>query len=689
MYLLREIDWLSLLVYLLSTLAWGTGGFLLVKHLFGLRPVERLLSGLATGFLIYIGLGNLFALLVDVPPAFVFASALVLVGGMLSARKSAQPAWLEKTDLAHWPQLVVFLGLVLFLWILQRGVALFDDYVHLPLVSVLAAGDFPPRFYLDPSGYFVYHYGLQVFSAGLVRMAGFFPWSAWDLSKAIALAFTFCLGWVWFRRVARSHSGAFWGTILLVFAGGARWLMLFLPGRVINGIGGQLDFTTTATGGDRHLVDILTGPWNIEGGLPVPFSFAFHSGIFVPASFVLGSTGAMPFMTVFLLLILAPVGRFSLPKAAVLGLILATLALSTEHLFGTLALGLAVILLVVLTRHLFGRAASLGAVNDAYQQPNTLEKAWTAFKGEPRLAVWVVALALGMLISLIQGGFITEVLRGLIFDVTSKNAFGFSLRWPPGLLSAHLGELSLFNPAQLFVLLLELGPALLLAPTAAWLTVRMVRRRRWLRAGLGLAAFVSMAFPVFVRYGMDRSITRMPAMALWLWLLLAFPLLWLAYKKAGSLRRSVLLAGYGITILGGFVMFTTQMTALPLNQPSYFLGDLDADMSRDLWGRLDPNAYVFDTVPYRSVTVFGQATYAHDTIYIPHQEWLDLLSSPNASDIARAGYRYVYIDESWWNELSAEQQAGLLQPCVNTILEKSVPKGLFRVLLDVSGCLRE
>ena len=69
--------------------------------------------------------------------------------------------------------------------------------------------------------------------------------------------------------------------------------------------------------------------------------FAFHNGIFVPAFFTLGSTGAMPFMTILLLLLLLPRGRFSTAGLIIWSLIFATLALSAEHLFVVIWVGIA------------------------------------------------------------------------------------------------------------------------------------------------------------------------------------------------------------------------------------------------------------------------------------------------------------------------------------------------------------
>jgi len=88
----------------------------------------------------------------------------------------------------------------------------------------------------------------------------------------------------------------------------------------------------------------------------------------------------------------------------------------------------------------------------------------------------VGVLGMSAVVSVVQGGFITEVVRGLLLRLQgeatlSANAYGFTLRWPPALLSAHLGSLSIFDLGQFVALLAELGPGLLLAPLAtgyAW-----------------------------------------------------------------------------------------------------------------------------------------------------------------------------------------------------------------------------
>lgn len=691
MYLFRSVSLPDLGLYLCASLCWLAGGWLLVKHVFRLKSGEILIGGAAAGFLLFIALGNLLAPVLPLTAAFAAASGLIFAAGLLAAWKSSLHPWLKPDELWRPGQAAAFIALWVFFTLLGRGLSLFDDYLHLPLVSIMAAGDIPPHFYLDPSQYFAYHYGLQVFAASLVRMAGLFPWSAWDISKALAIAYTFSLAWLWFRRFTRSIPAAALGSFLIAAGGGARWLLLFLPGRIFNQLGNYVETVNTGADSGETLLKVMTGPWIIEGGGAMPFPFAFHSGIFVPITFVLGSTGAMPFMTVLLLLLLVWKWKPSLAASLVAGLIFATLALSAEHLFAFLWAGIALALLVyAIPSKPWLRTDRAGLIPDAFQ--SRLQRG-ASHAGQPegsgfdrQAGHWAGILAFSALLSLVQGAFITEAARGLLLAETSKNFYGFALRWPPGLLSAHLGELSLFNPQQAVVLLAELGPALILAPLAAWYLWKQFRRRNWLAAGLGCAAWFSLIFPIIFRYGVDRSITRMPATALWLWLLFSFPVLLRIYKKAGGWVRFCLGSGYVAAVFGGTVILAIQMTGMPVGQLTYYVTGLDGEVSRAFWGRLPEGAQVFDPVPFRGVTLFGRASRAHEDIYTPIESYSEILRSGDAVDIAGAGYDYIYIDEIWWASITPERKASLMLPCAKVLADKKASQGVFRVLLDVGGC---
>jgi hypothetical protein len=665
MYWSRTDNLLDLLITLLLSACWGVGGWLLVRHAFQLRPSERLPVGLGAGFVLFIGLSGLLGTILPVPLTFWAAGLLVLSAGCVAAARSKGKSWLAVEDLRAWPLLLGLLGVTILYTLMLRGQAIFDEYLHLPLISIMAAGDIPPHFYLNPDGYFAYHYGIQLYAASLVRLGGFFAWSAWDISRAMAFAFTLMLGWILLRRWTGSRLGASLGAILLGFGGGTRWMLLILPSSWLGWISRYVNLEGSGWDTAPRLLEALHRNWAFEGGGPQPLPFAFHNGIFVPANFVLGSTGALPFVIILLLLLLLPARRFKPAGLVIWSLAFASLALAAEHWFALLWLGIALSLAVTAIRQR---------------------------KISPGLRQWGIVLLLSAVLSLIQGGFITETARGLVARLLnlpgqSYNAFGFSLRWPPGLPSAHLGTLSILDPGQLIALLAELGPALLLIVVMALRLPHQLQRQRWIWSGLAMSAIISLTFPLFFQYGVDRSITRFPATALWTALLLVFPLLWRSFPRWGWLPRLGLGVGYLSMVTAGIVILVTQLYSVPAEQYSYFIDELDARASDKYWNLFPTEAQIIDRVPERSVALFGRVTRASSGIYAPLPEWETAIANPDPASLLEAGYGWAYFDKLWWNSLSLEQQLRFKQPCVDVLGEwRSSDELDYRVLMDLRAC---
>src|SRR4030042_5812533 len=223
--------------FLILSSLWALGGVLLTSHAFRLKKRETLVAGLAVGFLLFIVLSNLLAQILPLTAAYWASAALIFLSGLglaIGAKKGLR-SYLEL--LSGWPYIFALFVIILGFTLILRGLAIFDDYYHLPMISVMATGDIPPHFYLDPSLHLPYHYGLQVFAASMVRLGGFFPWSAWDISRAIVYGFTVLLPWLWLRRLTHSQLPAYLGSGLLIFGGAARWLLLFLPKPTLEIIG--------------------------------------------------------------------------------------------------------------------------------------------------------------------------------------------------------------------------------------------------------------------------------------------------------------------------------------------------------------------------------------------------------------------------------------------------------------------
>lgn len=671
-YWLRLIDPAGLILMAATTLACFLGGWLLARALFRLHPGARLITGFTLGWVIEMVLTNLLARWVGIDVAAAVSAGLILAAGAATAGGSLRQknTW---ADWKEWTQPFAALMLTLLFTMAQRGVSIFDDYLHLPLISSMAAGDIPPHFYLKPDEWFAYHYGLQIWAAVLVKMAAFTPWSAWDISKGMAIALTLVNAWFWVRQRTSSRTAAWLGAALIVFGGGTRWLLLLLPAQALNWINPAITLINTGADSAKSLILALEGPWIMEGAGVVSFPFAFHNGIFVPVFFVLGSTGAMPFLTVILLMSLKPQKPGSMIAATVIGLVSASLALSAEHLFAFWWAGTALALLLSWLAH----------------------RRW---KKPIEPSYWIAALAalgLAAVLAIFQGGFVTETLRGLAgrwlgidaWTQVSNNAYGFSFRWPPALYSAHLGLLSLGDPRHWVTLLAEIGPAIFLAPLVTGWAWGLLRRERWLEAGLGFCALFCMIFALFFQYGVDRSMTRLPGTALWIWLTLAFPLVWKYSRSAGTIRRTLYGVAYFVTIFGGIILFAVQLISMPSPQAAYFLDTLDTQFSRQYWNKLEPEAQVLDPISYRAVTIFGRQTRAHATIYEPLPEWEALVDEPRAEQVAAAGYQYVYMDAEWWNLLSEDVRQTYSQACVLEVERKVQSNGKdFRTLYDVSGC---
>jgi hypothetical protein len=673
---LRAFSILPFLSLALICAAWAAGGWLLVRSLFRLRPGEALLSGVAAGYVLYLEGLNLLAHVLSMSQACWAAALLILLGGLVTAWRSHITLAELRGDLSGWVQILALLFLVFIFMTIKRGVSMYDDTTHLPLVSVMGSGDIPPHFYLYPSAYFAYHYGLQLFAAALESVGRFFPWSAWDMARAVATALTLVLGWVWVRRFTRSSVAGVLGSFLFVFGGGTRWLMLLLPSSVLSWVNSGVQTALSGRDTASTLIKALTHTYVMEGTGSMPFAFAFQNGDFEPVFFNLGATGALPFLTILLLLLLSQtVPSVKRPWAlVVVTLVFANLALSAEHVF---AVWWGAILIVLLA------AVVLGAARRARAAPVERDE-WLG---------WLLILAGSAVIALLQGGYISETARSILAGglATSAsqntNVYGFGLRWPPAVIDGHFGTLSLFDPRQLLALLLELGPALLAAPLAsvwAWKTAR--KGQRW-QASLGLAALLCFVFPLFVQYGVDRNSTRFTEVALWIWLVLAFPALAYFYRSFRSFWKAAAGTVYGVCVLGGIIIFATMIANVPAPRLADFINPLDLAFTRAYWNRLEPKAQVLDATPVRAVTVFGRASLAGADQYTVLPEWTALSIAPLPQKVNASGYTYIYMSYDWWLTLKPDVIAALQQPCVVLVKEiKAADSPDFRRLLDVRAC---
>ena len=152
-----------------------------------------------------------------------------------------------------------------------------------------------------------------------------------------------------------------------------------------------------------------------------------------------------------------------------------------------------------------------------------------------------------------------------------------------------------------------------------------------------------------------------------------------------------MIVGFRLSIIGGIVIFAALFTSVTTPQLSYFINAQDGRMSAQEWNKLAPGALVMDRVPYRAVTLFGRMTRSSPTSgpvdFSTYPEWKALIKDPDPVAVAAAGFRYIYLDDSWWEELDSVQRDALDQACVQIVQEMGDPSSTdWRRLLDVSRC---
>ncbi|MGE5124112.1 MAG: hypothetical protein ACM3H7_06305 [Acidobacteriaceae bacterium] len=670
-YWIRTGNWLDVASFVILCLLWCAGGFLIVSQSFNLKPREKLVAGPAAGFLLFIVSSNLLAQVLPLSIAYWGSAGIILLTGLILRLLAGKKFTLDLDLLREWPMLASLGVIILVFTLILRGLAIFDDYYHLPMISVMATGDIPPHFYLDPTLHLPYHYGLQVFAAGMVRLGGFYPWSAWDISRAVVLGFACVLGWLWIRRLTGSQLAAYLGSGLLVLGGGTRWLLLLVPQRLLVWMGANLHMDISGMTAGGSLVGDLINRWPMDGAGPFPFPFAFANGLLEPLNMQLGATGAMWEMTILLLLLLAGRRRRLWLGAVILGLILASLALSAEHVFAAVFLGLG----IVLATQLISNAARHRSGNKAL------------------LVGWGIPLALSGILALFQGGYITggflsllARLTGRTYPMVTTDFQGFSLRWPPAVPTGHLGPLSLFDPGQIGILLAEAGPALILLVAGLVYWLRRPHRPHWLVKSLAAGSIFSLAFPIFFRYGLDFDITRLVGASLWLGLALSFPVIWRWVLTARTGLRLLTGLGYSAAVFAGVMMLGVELIAIPAPQTTYYLQYRESEFLKNYWNRLEPGAQILDSRPERAVLLFGRASLAAQDVYKRSAGWQELVADPDPLRVAAAGYSYVYMDDQWWQRLPPGTQSAYAQPCVQQVAELTLPGNSFRKLLKVQAC---
>jgi hypothetical protein len=130
------------------------------------------------------------------------------------------------------------------------------------------------------------------------------------------------------------------------------------------------------------------------------------------------------------------------------------------------------------------------------------------------------------------------------------------------------------------------------------------------------------------------------------------------------------------------------LSAMPRATLSYHIDDLDAHMTREVWDTLPERALVIGSHEWRTVPVTGRLTRSFVDNTTVLDSWLHYVKQgSDASDLAGAGFDFVYVDEAWWEKMEPEQKASYSRECVSLVAEvQDTSKTHFRRLYNVSSC---
>lgn len=601
-----------------GALLWG-GGLLLVRRAYHLPRRERLAAGLAAGLLVEVLLAGLLSRLAGAGLAFGLAAMLTLLLGIavnLPFRKGHWKDWLPARSDAGL-LLILSAGVGVFA-LIGRGTSPASDAHSLPLISLLAAGE-GVRW---TSGALFN----EILAAQVMRLGGLSPWLALDLARALSLSLAALLAGLWARRATGSTLAGWCAGLLGWLGGGARWLLLLFPTAVLNWLGADAQLL-------RASGSWLGGLANRAGGLDVPFLLASD----LPAAlFSQGMTGGTLLAGVLLL----AAGRWRGWRGAlVTGLLLAGAALSAPWF-----------LIVVLAGLLLGGAAAwiTGKMSLASR------KRWLAWLGMG-LGAGLALLALGL-------------------PLPAAN-----WRWPPRVISADWGGLSLLNPRHGVVLLIESGWLIALAaPGLAWCW-RAWRAGRWYEAGfLSLPLLGGLSLLLGGADWARELQTAVPGFAFcaigvsaaWMW----------ARRRAGS-ARGWLAAAWLITCVSGAVSLGAALAAAPRPVLAAFIEPLDAQVMDEHWDALEAQARVFDPQAARGETLFAR------TSGLDEAAQARLSANPQVEALLAEGVEYLYYGWADWkrNEKAYHQIQEL--SCARVVSEYAAKRGEdYRVLVDLRGC---
>ena len=665
MYLFSELQLVPLILLLLL---WGAGGWLLTIGWFDPESHELGLIGFGLGLVIANWIGNFMARFLPMSLAFWAAAFLTLGFGIFAAWPLKRKLFSERPKI-QWSSWLLFIAVAFVFTLIGRGLGMLDDFQNMPTISIMATGDIPPHVPGVPEVRYGYHYFLILLGVQFMQVASAPPWTALDLARGLTLALAVFLTGLLAWRLTRNRTVAWVSAVFYALASGTRWLLLLLPGTLLNRVSSELSLIGSGSDTASNLFEALSRNWAVAGNGPIPFPFAFVNGVNPAAIMAHHGYGVSANLILLLLLLLA--GRHRTWMAGIpFTILLASLALANEVDFVLLYLGVVLVAIVWVIQ------------NKNIRPPQSAR-------------FWIIVVVLAGGFALIQGGMTTEVLLGRLSpSMTETDSYfqvGFSIV-PPTVISSHLGRLSILNPFQFLAALFEIGPIVLALPLILAWGYMAFRAEQWFQTALVASAIPSL-LTIFVEYSGNAGVTattRLLSYSFFVCRILAVPLVWLWLQNQVEWKQHGAYGLGAIAVLSGAVLFAIQLIAIPRPAYTYFITDMDARFYERYWNRLSPpSAWVLDPISSRAQSIFGRQAESMVNWGVNTPEYLALLENPDPYQLNAAGYRYVYADKEYWKQYDAQ----LNQPCVKILetiegvrQERSGAAPDFRRLADISEC---
>ena len=319
--------WLSGLLWLAL---WIVGGWWLGRTCFNLRQNEQALIGLALGLVLQAWVANLLAPWMAIGLAFWLGSVVTFIAGLgLTLWRDGRRGLLAQSRISPW-QIGGFCFLLYLFIAIGRGMAISDDFQNLPIAAMLAVGDIPLRFPLDPAVNYPYHYLNLLMAGQFIHFFNLLTWTGVDVARGLTFALATMLAGLWAQRLTRSALVGYLNGLVFALAGGTRWLFLLFPASLLANLSAHINLIGSGKASALDLATALTGTWATAGAGPYPFPFAFVNGFNPPMMINYHSGGGAVGALIIWLLLLTHNRQRGLPGWVLISLLLAASALAGE-----------------------------------------------------------------------------------------------------------------------------------------------------------------------------------------------------------------------------------------------------------------------------------------------------------------------------------------------------------------------